>query len=430
MMEMLKQVIFEMKHQKMMTWVSTGGIALSIFLVMVFFMVDKLSTVEVAPESNRSRMLYGGQYELGWHDNPYLYKCGSMSLKNAKKIYSGLQGVEKIAFTSDIILPKYIGLPGKVSYPLDINTTDAEFWKMYDFNFISGKPFDEASVKSGVKVAVITQSVARKLFESDDVIGKQISIDQVPYTVVGVIKDVIQSMKATYSMVYIPLPLSEQININEFGNIMIHVLMKKGVKEDEIRDQVKARFDRLIKEYAKDSIKLFYRGQPYNAEVFGKFEIRGNATPGISIYRKKQFVTYTILLLLPAINLCCIMRGRLRHRVSEIGVRRAFGAKISDIIIQLLYENFIITVIGGMIGFGLSLITVYFASDYFFNTTELNPASIGFVSNRPELPMLITWNNFFISIGACFVLNLISAFLPAWIASLMEPAEAISKSRK
>lgn len=427
---MLKQVIFEMKHQKMMTWVSTGGIALSIFLVMVFFMVDKLSTVEVAPESNRSRMLYGGQYELGWQDNPYLYKCGSMSLKNAKKIYSGLQGVEKIAFTSDIILPKYIGLPGKVSYPLDINTTDAEFWKMYDFNFISGKPFDEASVKSGVKVAVITQSVARKLFESDDVIGKQISIDQVPYTVVGVIKDVIQSMKATYSMVYIPLPLSEQININEFGNIMIHVLMKKGVKEDEIRDQVKARFDRLIKEYAKDSIKLFYRGQPYNAEVFGKFEIRGNATPGISIYRKKQFVTYTILLLLPAINLCCIMRGRLRHRVSEIGVRRAFGAKISDIIIQLLYENFIITVIGGMIGFGLSLITVYFASDYFFNTTELNPASIGFVSNRPELPMLITWNNFFISIGACFVLNLISAFLPAWIASLMEPAEAISKSRK
>ncbi len=84
---MLKQVFFEMKHQKMMTWVSVTGIALSIFLVMVFFMVDKFPTVEVAPEINRSRMLYGGQYELLYSN---FWSTGRMSLKNAKKRYSDL----------------------------------------------------------------------------------------------------------------------------------------------------------------------------------------------------------------------------------------------------------------------------------------------------------------------------------------------------
>lgn len=425
-MEMLKQVFFEMKHQKMMTWVSVTGIALSIFLVMVFFMVDKFPTVEVAPEINRSRMLYGGQYELLYSN---FWSTGSMSLKNAKKIYSDLKGVEKLAYTSNDLESKYVGLPGLMSYPLDSYSTDADFWKMYDFNFIHGNAYDEASVESGAKVAVITRSVAQKLFERDDVVGEQISINKVPHLVKGVIKDVIPSMKATYSMVYTPLTVDEQTSTQEFGSIRVHILMKEGVDEDEIKDQVKTRFAHMEKEYGKDSIKLKYRGQPYNTEIFGKYEIRGNATPDLSYYHKKNFMTYSVLLLVPAINLCCILRGRLRHRISEIGVRRAFGAKKTDIIMQLLCENLIITILGGLIGFALSLITTYFASDYFFNITPGYPAALDFVSNRPEISMLITWKNFFISIAACFVLNLISAILPVWRASLTEPAEAIYKSR-
>ena len=56
-MNYFKQIYYEMKHQRMMTWVSISGTALAIFLVMAFIMADRINTVEVAPESNRARIL-------------------------------------------------------------------------------------------------------------------------------------------------------------------------------------------------------------------------------------------------------------------------------------------------------------------------------------------------------------------------------------
>lgn len=51
-MNYFRQVYYEMKHQKMMTWVSISGTALAIFLVMTFFMTENVKMVEMSPETN------------------------------------------------------------------------------------------------------------------------------------------------------------------------------------------------------------------------------------------------------------------------------------------------------------------------------------------------------------------------------------------
>ena len=52
--------------------------------------------------------------------------------------------------------------------------TDPGFWKVFDFRFISGKPFTEADFISGLPRVVITNTLARKLFGSEDPIGKEV----------------------------------------------------------------------------------------------------------------------------------------------------------------------------------------------------------------------------------------------------------------
>lgn len=122
------------------------------------------------------------------------------------------------------------------------------------------------------------------------------------------------------------------------------------------------------------------------------------------------------------------MRGRLRSRVSEIGVRRAFGAKRSGIIMQILGENMVVSILGGIIGLVVSILFMLFLSSFFFSYgVESNSLEMNY--SNPTFMMLFRWKNFVIALCACVVLNILSASVPAWIASRVEPALAISKSR-
>ncbi len=422
---MLKQIIFEMKHQKMMTWVSISGTALAIFLVMVFFMIDKLPTTAGYPETNRSRMLYGGGLDLHYGNGGS--RSGAMSFKMADRMYGNLDGIEKIAYSSSWKESFNVGAPGKMAYPLNATHTDARFWNIYDFHFIDGKPYDQASVEAGEKFAVITRSVARKFFGKDNAAGEEIKVNTVPYVVSGVIEDVNPVMKATFANIYTPFSPEDISNTDNFGSVMVHLLMTPATRQDDIKSQLRSRYNRLNIELVKDSSEAIYHNAPHDVEYLNQGYLFSNVTHDLSSQHTQTYITYLILLLLPAINLSSMMRGRLRHRVSEIGVRRAFGAKRISIVTQLLGENFIITIIGGAIGLVLSFTFTYFAADYFFNITDLDASSLEFVSSSPSLSLLFTWSNFFIALAICFVLNLLSAFIPSWKASRVEPAAAIAK---
>ncbi|MDE6338003.1 MAG: ABC transporter permease, partial [Muribaculaceae bacterium] len=71
-MNYLKQIYYEMRHHRMMTWVSISGTALAIFLVMTFVMAERINTVEMAPESNRSRIMSGTNLHLESNTNAFL----------------------------------------------------------------------------------------------------------------------------------------------------------------------------------------------------------------------------------------------------------------------------------------------------------------------------------------------------------------------
>lgn len=118
-------------------------------------------------------------------------------------------------------------------------------------------------------------------------------------------------------------------------------------------------------------------------------------------------------------------QSRLRRRVSEMGVRRAFGCTRLRMVRDIVTENLIVTLAGGLIGLLSSLIAVWMFADMLF-TGSL--AKGGTVAVAPE--MLLQWSTFGWALLFCFLLNLLSSGLPAWRAARMNPTDAIGGQPK
>ncbi len=121
--------------------------------------------------------------------------------------------------------------------------------------------------------------------------------------------------------------------------------------------------------------------------------------------------------------------SRLKVRESELGVRRAFGASKASIVRQLLGENLIITLAGGAIGLICSVLFSYLLSGLFMEFGIDHESSLIESTVKPELGMLFSWEGFLLALLFCFILNLISAFVPAWKAARIQPATAIARNR-
>lgn len=428
-MNYLRQVYFEMKHQRMMTWVSVSGTALSIFLIMIFFMADNVGLVETSPESNRHRILTSGMLRIKSSDPDAMWeRVGNLTKESGDKLYGNLEGIERISYRSGWRTDMEVGIGWEKSVSLFSTETDGEFWKIFDFKFVDGVPYDAAACESGEKKVVISRSAARKLFNTDKVAGREILADHIPYVISGVIEDSNPMLQTSFGEIFFPLDLASCWNNDGLGSLGVILLMKPGVTTEEIRKQVKERYAKLNNELVKDKKEIIYNDAPYDAEMMAL-----GLAPTKEMLREKKretYIIYLILILLPAINLSCLTHGRLRKRVSEIGVRRAFGAGRGSIITQILGENMLITLLGGFIGLVIAMIFMEFSSSLFFRyTAGLETNSLDIIRATPGVSMLFNWETFLFALGICFVFNLLSAFVPAWRASGVEPAVAIAKSK-
>ena len=150
-----------------------------------------------------------------------------------------------------------------------------------------------------------------------------------------------------------------------------------------------------------------------------------NIGPDIESHRKQQLMVYLIMLLIPAINLSSMTQSRLRRRVSEMGVRRAFGCTRLRLINSIITENFLITLAGGLIGLVLSVAFAGLLADTLFVNHEVINTD-----TRVDITMLLNWHTFLFAMIFCFLLNLISSGLPAWRAARVNPVRAIGGLQK
>ena len=115
--------------------------------------------------------------------------------------------------------------------------------------------------------------------------------------------------------------------------------------------------------------------------------------------------------------------SRMERRLAELGVRRSFGASSRVLIKQVITENLLFTLLGGIVGVFLSYVWIGLMGDWLFKLL------LGW--NYPggsiflQADFFVNLPLFIIVLLACFLLNLLSAFIPAWRASRRPIVDAL-----
>lgn len=411
----MKQILYELKAQPVISSVSIIGTALAIFLIMVVVMLQQVKVVPFAPESARDRMLHWrcmSVQEVGTDDS----SNGPISYKAVEELMLSLDTPENVTAYSVNTETMSSNVPNERMHQYDVRQTDHRFFDVFDFKFINGAKYTDADFESGLPKAVITRSVARDLFGTTDAAGREFFLNTAPYTVVGVVEDVSTLADHAYGQIWIPFTSTGlQDNIwlyGTMGMLSATILARSSSDFDAIRDEI-ARVGEAFNSQMRSTYnhEIIWRNRPYTQEkdAVGKW---ANIEPDLEKDRKNRMIVFLILLIVPAINLSAMTQSRMRRRMEEIAVRRAYGASTWRIISSLLGENLVTTLIAGAIGLALCIVFAWLCGPMLFSTMTSST-----IAPRVGMDVLLHWTTFAWAIGFCFVINLLCSGLPAWRAS-------------
>ncbi len=420
----IQETIYELRQQPVVTSVTIIGTALAIFLIMVVVITNQVAVAPFAPESNRDRWLINRSFSIRKTGTENGESNAGMSYQTAKEIYGRLKTPESVTFIGWPSTNLCESTAGK-TINVESLGVDAEFWKVMDFTFIDGVPFDQAQFDAGETVAVITENVARRLFNTVQATGKTIKIDYVDYKVCGVVEDVSPIANFAYSEVWIPFTSTDMISSSWMNGIMgsfsAIILAKDASDFPKIRAEFEESHRKFFESFNGD-YEYIQRERPFDQET-AIHTPYSNLGPDMKSVHRQNFIIFAILLIVPAINLSSMTHSRMVRQEGIIGVKRAFGATRGYILKNLLLENLIITLIAGCIGIILSIIFAYIASEALFTKDY----SDSHVSPNFNVFMIMQWKTFGLALLFCFILNLASAGLPSIMAARTNIVNALSK---
>ena len=178
------------------------------------------------------------------------------------------------------------------------------------------------------------------------------------------------------------------------------------------RAEAKRRMSEYNSILADQGYTLIDRNRPYDQET-QSISFAANLEPDLKSARRERAIIFIILLLVPAINLSSMTQSRLRQRVAEIGVRRAFGSTRMEMVGQIIMENLVVTLLAGAVGLFISIVMAYLGTDILF----AQPYSATLNAPTVDSSILLHPSTFLYALLFCFVLNLLSSGIPAWRAS-------------
>lgn len=425
----LKQAWQLMKQNRFYSAIYIAGTGLAIALVMVIAIVFYIKTTNMAPEAYRSRMLINERGNAKKKEGDH-HNSASLSYKTMKGCFYSLQTPERVTgmvepgYLKYHLKDVYFSLPGGIDkYSGYMGCTDGNFWQVFRFTFTDGKPFTQEEFESGFRKVVLSESLAREIFGAIDVAGQGMLINDVEYVVGGVVKDISPTMTLAYANIWVPYTcfpvLTEEDGDGIIGPIKAYILAHKTADFDAIRTEL----DEKIKEFNVSSGEFYFEldeGAPLSQRMLTIKKL-DMMTDYRTVIRRYLFIGL-IFLLVPAVNLSGLTTSRMQERVSEIGIRKAFGGRWTALIHQVLTENLLLTLLGGLLGLALSyLIILTLGESLLLGRFYLVNADVDLSTG-----MLMNFSVFFYALAVCLILNIFSSLIPVWNISRKNIVEAIN----
>lgn len=419
-----QQALYHLRENPIITWVSVIGTALAICMIMVLVITLQVRIVDCEPEVNRSRTLYVSAMSVRVKgDTSGGSSNARMSIHTGQECFLALTTAEAVTLVS---MPEKVrtSLPAGAKMTADMVQTDDAFWHIFQFRYLSGKAFTKAESDAGQPCAVLSATVARRLFGTTDVAGQIVQLNHVEYRVSGVVADVSVLATSAYAQVWVPYNSTDAAQMSwrddTMGQMRAVILAHSSADFPKIREEAE-QLRRKFNDGLRD-LEVFYRGQP-DAQ-FANLYRSWSETPDTQAVILRYTVIILILLLVPAINLSSMTLSRMRRRMAEIGVRKAFGATSGELVRQVFFENLLLTLLAGILGLLLS-----YAATFLLNSFLFGNMMSAYLSGETTLTpgMLLSPWAFLAAFGFCLLMNLLSSAIPAWRASRMNITDAINQ---
>ena len=414
MMQTIRQAFTILKQNPLLSTISILGTAFAITMIMAIVITWQTKYADLEPEVNRSRCLYFSAMHVQGKENKDWNNFGKPSAAFMKECIQPLPEVEACtAFsTADVALVSLTD--GNNRLKVDAMSTDPDFWKIFKLQFLDGKSFTEAERGGDMQSVVISASVARKLFGTTEAAGRQMLLNREVVRIIGVVKDISVTAKDAYAQVW-SMYHSNELNVTGWwsynGNRTIAVLARTPDDFPAIKQGVEKRVKDVNAGLEQRQIDIMEQPDNIVAHVN---HVWSNIGPKLPMLYLQYGIALFIILLVPSLNLCGLSNSRMQQRVSELGVRKAFGATDGTLVRQILNENLVLTLIGGVVGLIFSYLAVYAMRTWLFTNSD-NIGTAGDFSL--SMGALFSPAVFVLAFVFCLLINLLSAGLPAWLAT-------------
>jgi putative ABC transport system permease protein len=269
-----------------------------------------------------------------------------------------------------------------------------------------GRFINHIDVKERRKVCVIGKQIYETLFpDGSNPCGKFINVNGIYYQVIGVNTSSGNMSVNGWPPTTITIPFSTMQQNYNFGN-KIQLLCYTARPQHSIKD-IQARIEPILKK--AHLIHPDDKQAVLNVNAEALFSMVDNLFKGIEIL---SWMVGLGTLLAGAIGVSNIMMVTVKERTTEIGIRRAIGAKPRDIMSQILSESMVLTILAGMTGISFAV--------FVLQMLEIGTA-------QSEMPANFQIS-FWMAIGACIILlllGMLAGLAPAYRAMAIKPIEAI-----
>lgn len=300
---------------------------------------------------------------------------------------------------------------------LSVNYTDAPYWEMFDFEFLEGGAYGATEVANQSPVIVISEKARDDYFgEGITALGKDIAVNEKSYRVVGVVENVVQTKGFLSADAYVPYTHMRPGALNDpsfLGNFRGLYMAESRSKREQVMSEIEHKVSQIPLPNPEDYNVLKVRTLNTSESFALSIIPENDKKKGIRLFYTIIISLISLFILLPTLNLVNINVTRIMERSSEIGVRKAFGATTGNLLLQFIFENIILTVIGGILGFIFALILIRILND---------SNALG------EVDLVFYPSIFFYGLGICLVFGIISGLLPAYRMSKIHVVSALKQN--
>jgi len=280
--------------------------------------------------------------------------------------------------------------------------------KISEKKLIYGRYLNDADVSQNKNVAVIGEEVYKNFFDSkknENPIGKSINVKGIFFNVIGVFRVKRGGGMDNDQTVFIPLSTFTKI-YNDGDNVDVFAIVSKpNADVNDVEDKVKS------------ELKKKNKVSPEDTNAFGSFNLGKEFKKLTGFLTGMQLLTIivgTLTILAGVIAISNILLITVKERTKEIGIRRALGAKPSEVRNQILLESVVITLSSGLLGFIFGIFVLMI-----FNTLTQNQDDFPFYNPT------VNYSNVFSAMTVMVVLGLIIGMIPAQRAVKIRPIEAL-----